>query len=113
MPLQIFSVTGNRHISEGRCCERLCMLIYECLPGQELANGPGGSAAAQRRSSVLANKPVLSAGFVPLARHPYGCRVVQRILEKCTLTDYKHRLVETVRKLPLPIEQCSCISLCP
>ena len=90
------------------------MLIFcvECLPAQELANGPGGSATAQRRLSVLANKPVLSAGIVPLARHPYGCRVVQRILEKCTLTDYKHRLVETVRKLPLTTENYSCIRLC-
>ncbi|KAK9904800.1 hypothetical protein WJX75_002758 [Coccomyxa subellipsoidea] len=72
---------------------------------EELANGPGGSAAAQRRLSVLANKPVLSAGIVPLARHPYGCRVVQRILEKCTLTDYKHRLVETVTENALELSK--------
>ncbi len=55
------------------------------------------------RASVLANKPTLAPGFVNLSRHPYGCRVVQRILEKCTLDDYKHSLVVEVRKLASPL----------
>ncbi|KAK9821327.1 hypothetical protein WJX81_005298 [Elliptochloris bilobata] len=31
----------------------------------------------------------LRAGVVPMSRHPYGCRVIQRILEHCTLPDVK------------------------
>lgn len=65
--------------------------------------GWGGSAVVLHRASVLANKPTLAPGFVNLSRHPYGCRVVQRILEKCTLDDYKHSLVVEVRKLASPL----------
>lgn len=31
----------------------------------------------------------LRAGVVAMSRHPYGCRVIQRILEYCTLPDVR------------------------
>ncbi|CAL8464526.1 g4061 [Coccomyxa elongata] len=71
---------------------------------EEMA-GWGGSAVVLHRASVLANKPTLAPGFVNLSRHPYGCRVVQRILEKCTLDGYKHNLVVEVTENALDLSR--------
>lgn len=38
---------------------------------------------------VVGGQCELRAGVVPMSKHPYGCRVIQRILEHCTLPDVK------------------------
>ena len=45
---------------------------------------PEGAPAA-----VGAGGGELRAGVVPMSRHPYGCRIIQRILEHCHLPDIK------------------------
>jgi hypothetical protein len=81
-------------------CPRAC--------AQELAGTRPGSAAAARRTMLLPSKIALVPGAVPLSRHPYGCRVVQRILEHCDVPAYKQDLLREVGRLfwllsvPLP-----------
>ena len=67
---------------------------------QELAGMRPGSAGAVRRTMLLPSKVALKAGFVTMARHPYGCRVVQRILEHCDIEPYTKALLEEVRASP-------------
>ncbi|EIE19195.1 ARM repeat-containing protein [Coccomyxa subellipsoidea C-169] len=101
--IECISDQNGNHVIQ-KCIE--CITPSEPIADllEELADGPEGAAAAQRsRAPLPPGKPALSAGFVPLARHPYGCRVVQRILEKCTLEDYKHRLVATVTENALDL----------
>lgn len=60
--------------------------MVRAVAQEVLEAGTGdGSAAA---SSVGAHGE-LRAGVVPMSMHPYGCRVIQRILEHCTLPDVK------------------------
>lgn len=78
------------------------------LLAQELEIPRGNFEKRKVPSVTLPNKAPLVAGFDNLSRHPYGCRIVQRILEKCTIEDYKHRLVKKVCSLLLC--SCSCLS---
>ena len=72
------------------------------LSAQELAGMRPGSASAARRTMLLPSKVALKAGFVTMSRHPYGCRVVQRILEHCDIEPYTQALLEEVGAVPTP-----------
>ena len=38
-----------------------------------------------------------------LATHPYGCRVVQRVLEHCTIADVKDHIRGEILRTTLPL----------
>ena len=67
---------------------------------QEVLEAGTGDAAP-----VVGGQCELRAGVVPMSKHPYGCRVIQRILEHCTLPDVKAAVKTQVPpSLPLNTE---------
>ena len=60
-----------------------------------------GTGDASTAAPVVGGQCELRAGVVPMSKHPYGCRVIQRILEHCTLPDVK-AAVKTQVPLSLP-----------
>lgn len=46
--------------------------------------------ATQPRAS---HRMPIEAGAVPLSRHSYGCRVIQRVLEHCDMRDVRAELM--------------------
>lgn len=76
------------------------------MAAQELASSMPSVAHASARTMLLPAKIALAPGSVALSRHPYGCRVVQRILEHCDLPAYKDALLAEVPHSLIPV-------LCP
>lgn len=45
----------------------------------------------------------VQANIGPLSTHPYGCRVVQTVLQHCTITSVKDGIREQILQTTLPL----------
>ena len=74
-------------------------VMVQAVAQEVLEVGTGDSAET---GPVLGGQCELRAGVVPMSKHPYGCRVIQRILEHCTLPDVKAAVKTQVALPPSP-----------
>ena len=60
-------------------------------------------SAAHRPTDRLVAVQDVQGNVGPLSTHPYGCRVVQRVLEHCTIPEVKDQVRSEILSTTLPL----------
>ena len=120
-PQQLLSHCGRHCLGFCCSCVSLCCIEKAAVVFTEMLSKE--SCTQELRDATLKLSPDAldkaavgereEAGFIGVAKHGYGCRVVQRVMEHCRLPGWKDEICRQVRAEDPPnvsVSGCSALA---